>query len=53
MTAALGHGVDPLQPLLRARRSDAVIDEAGATALGVAVAADLRAAGAGSYLPAA
>jgi hydroxymethylbilane synthase len=51
--AALGHGSEPAQPLLRARRQAAVVDEAEATALGEQAAADLQAAGAGRYLPAA
>ncbi|MCA0239920.1 MAG: hydroxymethylbilane synthase [Proteobacteria bacterium] len=53
ITAALGHGSEPAQPLLRARRQAAVADEAQATALGEQAAADLQAAGAGRYLPAA
>ncbi len=51
--AALGHGSELLQPLLRARRQAAVADEAAANALGEQAAADLQAAGAGRYLPAA
>ena len=51
--AALGHGSEPTQPLLRAQRQAAVADEAEATALGQQAAADLQSAGAGRYLPAA
>jgi hydroxymethylbilane synthase len=54
LRAALGDGADPLRPLLRAERSSVTVtDEASARAFGEQVAADLRAAGADSYLPAA
>ena len=52
INAALGDGADPTQPLLAARRQVATPDEIAAKALGEQVAADLRAAGAGRYLPA-
>jgi hydroxymethylbilane synthase len=52
LDAALGDGADPHRPLLRVRQAAAVSDEAGARALGERAAAGLRAAGAGSYLPA-
>lgn len=50
LTAALGHGTDPHQPLLRASCSGTPADAAAATALGEQAAAELRAAGAGRYL---
>jgi hydroxymethylbilane synthase len=54
LRAALGDGADPLRPLLRAERSSVTVtDEASARAFGEQVAADLRAAGADRYLPAA
>ncbi|MBA4175354.1 MAG: hydroxymethylbilane synthase [Leptothrix sp. (in: Bacteria)] len=52
LDAALGDAEDPRRPLLRTRLSAAVTDETGARALGNEAAAQLRAAGAGSYLPA-
>ena len=53
LDAALGDGNEPTQPLLRAHRSAAIDSEAAARALGEQAAADLRAVGAGRYLPAA
>lgn len=50
ITAALGHGTDPRQPLLHTTCSAAPADAAAATALGEQAAAALRAAGAGRYL---
>ena len=50
LEAALGHGTEPLQPLLRARCSGRPADAAAATALGDQAAAALRDAGAGRYL---
>jgi hydroxymethylbilane synthase len=50
ITAALGHGTDPRQPLLRTTCSATPADAAAATALGEQAAAALRAAGAGQYL---
>jgi len=50
ITAALGHGTDPRQPLLHTTCSATPADEAAATALGEQAAAALRAAGAGRYL---
>ncbi|MBX3638183.1 MAG: hydroxymethylbilane synthase [Rubrivivax sp.] len=52
LTAALGDGETPTRPLLRTQAEGAVADEAAARALGESTAAALRAAGAGSYLPA-
>jgi hydroxymethylbilane synthase len=52
LDAALGDAESPTRPLLRTRLSGAITDEATARALGNAAAADLRAAGAASYLPA-
>jgi hydroxymethylbilane synthase len=52
--AALGDAVELTRPLLHVQLDSApgaVIDEASARALGEAAAAQLRAAGAGSYLP--
>ena len=49
--AALGDGADPHRPLLRVRLQGAVTDEGAARALGEQAAAQLRAAGAASYLP--
>jgi hydroxymethylbilane synthase len=51
ITAALGHGTDPTQPLLKAQRDAIIVNDEQARALGEQVAADLRAQGAGSYLP--
>jgi hydroxymethylbilane synthase len=51
--AALGDANELTRPLLRTRLAAPVTDEAGARALGNEAAAQLRAAGAGSYLPAA
>jgi hydroxymethylbilane synthase len=51
--AALGDANQLTRPLLRTRLAAVVTDEAGARALGNEAAAQLRAAGAGSYLPAA
>ena len=53
LDAALGDAEQLTRPLLRTRLTAAVTDEAGARALGQEAAARLRAAGAGSYLPAA
>ncbi|MDO9073804.1 MAG: hydroxymethylbilane synthase [Rubrivivax sp.] len=53
LDAALGDANDPKSPLLHVRLNGAVTDEAGARALGNEAAAQLREAGAGSYLPAA
>jgi hydroxymethylbilane synthase len=53
LDAALGDGERPARPLLRKRVSAAVRDAAEARALGEHAAADLRAAGADGYLPAA
>jgi hydroxymethylbilane synthase len=53
LDAALGDAADPKRPLLHVRLTGAVTDEAGARALGDEAAVRLRAAGAGSYLPAA
>ncbi len=53
LDAALGDAEQLTRPLLRTRLTAAVTDEAGARALGQEAAAQLRAAGAGSYLPAA
>ncbi|MCW5612007.1 MAG: hydroxymethylbilane synthase [Rubrivivax sp.] len=52
LDAALGDGETPTRPLLKTTFAEAVADEAGARALGERAAAALRAAGAGSYLPA-
>ena len=51
LDAALGDGADPHRPLLRVRLQGAVTDEGAARALGEQAAAQLRAAGAASYLP--
>jgi hydroxymethylbilane synthase len=51
--AALGDALEPQRPLLRTRLAAAVTDEASARALGEEAAAQLRAAGAANYLPAA
>ena len=53
MNAALGDAVELTRPLLHTQLQAAVTDEAGARALGSAAATQLRAAGAGTYLPAA
>ena len=53
LDAALGDANELTRPLLHARLSAVVSDEAGARALGQEAAAQLRAAGAGGYLPAA
>lgn len=52
LDAALGDPGTPQRPLLHTRVAAAVADEAAARALGEEAAARLRAAGAGSYLPA-
>ncbi len=52
LDAALGDPTTPQRPLLHARVAAAVLDEPAARALGEEAAARLRAAGAGSYLPA-
>jgi hydroxymethylbilane synthase len=52
LDAALGDATTPQRPLLHARVAAAVRDEPAARALGEEAAARLRAAGAGSYLPA-
>jgi len=51
LDALLGDAADPRRPLLRVRLRAAVADEAAARALGNAAAAQLHAAGAGTYLP--
>jgi len=51
LDAALGDAEVVTRPLLRARLRAAVTDEASARALGERAAAQLRAAGAGGYLP--
>ena len=51
LDAALGDGADPHRPLLRVCLQGAVTDEGAARALGEQAAAQLRAAGAASYLP--
>ena len=53
LDAALGDANALTRPLLHTRLAARVTDEAGARALGTQAAAQLRAAGAGSYLPAA
>lgn len=52
LTAALGHGQDPLRPLLRVQLHAEVADTAAAEALGREAAAQLRGAGADDYLAA-
>jgi hydroxymethylbilane synthase len=52
LDAALGHPENTRSPLLRTRVSGRPADAAAATALGEQAAAQLRAAGAGRYLPA-
>jgi hydroxymethylbilane synthase len=53
LTAALGDGTNPTQPLLTVRHDGVPDTEAAARALGEMAAASLRAAGADRYLPAA
>ena len=53
LDAALGHAVEPKQPLLRARVQAEVADEGAARALGIEAAIALRALGADRYLSAA
>ena len=53
LDAALGEAEQVTRPLLRTRVHAATTDEAAARALGERAAAELRSAGAGSYLPAA
>jgi hydroxymethylbilane synthase len=53
LTAALGDGVQLTRPLLRVRVAATVGDAAAARALGARAVAELRAAGAADYLPAA
>lgn len=53
LDAALGDAAQPTRPLLRARASAAVADEAAAAELGAHAVAQLHAAGAAGYLPAA
>jgi hydroxymethylbilane synthase len=52
LSAALGHGGDPRQPLLTARLTATVATVAQAQAVGAAVAAHLREAGGDAYLAA-
>jgi len=52
LDAALGDAEQVMRPLLRTRVHAAPADEAAARALGERAAAELRSAGAGSYLPA-
>ncbi|WP_374675151.1 hydroxymethylbilane synthase [Ideonella sp.] len=52
LAVALGHGQDPLQPMLRAELTGPVPDTAAAEALGRDAAERLRAAGADAYLAA-
>ncbi len=52
LDVALGHGTEPLRPLLRNRLQAVVSDAAEARALGAAAAAQLRAAGGEAYLAA-
>ncbi|MBI5272128.1 MAG: hydroxymethylbilane synthase [Burkholderiales bacterium] len=52
LAVALGHGQDPLQPMLRAELSGPVPDTAAAEALGREAAERLRTAGADAYLAA-
>ena len=52
LDAALGDAETVARPLLRTRLRAAVSDEAQARALGETAAAELRRAGAGTYLPA-
>ena len=53
LRAALGDSVDVCRPLLHTAVAGAPVDEASARTLGEMAAAQLRAAGAGTYLPAA
>ncbi len=53
LDAALGDAAQPTRPLLRTRVQGAVVDEAGALALGAQAVAQLRSAGAAAYLPSA
>jgi hydroxymethylbilane synthase len=53
LDAALGDGTQPTRPLLHVRVAAPVADEAAARALGARAVAELRAAGAAGYLPAA
>ncbi len=53
LDAALGDGTQPTRPLLHVRVAAPVADEATARALGARAVAELRAAGAAGYLPAA
>jgi hydroxymethylbilane synthase len=53
LNAALGDAADPQRPVLTVRVAAAVADETAARALGSEAVMRLRAAGAGSYLPAA
>jgi hydroxymethylbilane synthase len=53
LNVALGHGLTPLAPLLRAQVQAAVADDAAARALGECAAQALRDAGASDYLAAA
>ena len=53
LKAALGHALDPAQPLLHAAVAGADASETGARDLGRRVASELRAAGADAYLAAA
>jgi hydroxymethylbilane synthase len=46
LSAALGDAAQPTRPLLRSQVSAAVVDEAGARALGAQRGGELRAAGA-------
>jgi hydroxymethylbilane synthase len=50
LDAALGHGAEPLRPLLRCRVESPVADAAAARTLGETAAARLRAAGGEAYL---
>jgi hydroxymethylbilane synthase len=51
LSTALGDANTPTRPLLHAKVGAAVVDEAGARALGASAVAQLRAAGAAGYLP--
>jgi hydroxymethylbilane synthase len=53
LDAALGDGAQPTRPLLKSRVEAPVADETAARALGARAVAELRAAGAAAYLPAA
>jgi len=52
LRAVLGHGVDPLAPLLKAATRAEVATEVQARAMGERIAAELRATGAEAYLSA-